>query len=105
MLMDYGGIDEQMSAYALRMNTCTVPCPMDLIPCGVKLPGAWNLSLTSTYDEVNTALSYTCIPPYFVMEWCLFKYREKRICTRIWMCTGLMDRQISKREKKKDLKL
>jgi hypothetical protein len=39
--------------------------------------GGWNLSLTSIYDEVNNALSYTCNPPYFVMEWCLYKHREK----------------------------
>jgi hypothetical protein len=35
---------------------------------GGKAVGAWNRSLTSIYDEVNNALSYTSSPPCIFME-------------------------------------
>jgi len=48
------------------------------VPCsGVKLPGREADHSPQASAKVKNAWSYTCIPPYVFMAWCLVKHREK----------------------------
>jgi len=51
--------------------------PPSLLTNGYRVPGREADHSAPTNDEVKNAWSYTSIPPYVFMAWCLVKYRVR----------------------------